>query len=108
MNLASTARRPALRLVASNLKPAGFADDAPEWRRVAAAVLACTRELGRHLLQQRWGRAEEALEERRELLTHLKCLDLDAEGRRCLRSLEQAALESNRAVETMASNRRRA
>ena len=107
MSLATTARRPALRLVASNLKPAGFADDAPEWRRVAAAVIACTRELGRHLLQHRWGRAEEALDERRELLAHLKCLDLDAEGRRCLRSLELAAHESDRAVAAMVSTPRR-
>lgn len=98
MNLSSTARRPALRLVASNLRPAGFVDNAPEWRRVAAAVMTCTRELGRHLLQQRWGRAEEAMDERRELLDLLRRMHLDADGRRCLVSLEEAANESERAV----------
>src|SRR5262245_61902092 len=94
MNLSTTSRRPALRLVASNLRPAGFADGAPEWRRVAAAVLACTRELGRHLMQRRFGRAEEAMEERRELLLMLRRMRLDADGRRCLLSLEQATRES--------------
>lgn len=105
MNLSATARRPALRLVATNLKPAGFVDGAPEWRRVAAAVLACTRELGRHLMKQRWGRVEEALEERRELLMHLKRMRLDADGRRCLLSLEQAAHESDLAVAAMTAAR---
>jgi hypothetical protein len=96
-----SARRPALRLIASNLRPTGSAERAPEWRRVAAAVLACTRELGRHLMQQRWGRVEEALGERRELLDLLKRMHLDADGRRCLLSLEQAAAESERAVREM-------
>lgn len=105
MNLSTTARRPALRLVASNLRPAGFIEGAPEWRRVAAAILACTRELGRHLMQQRWGRAEEAMEERRELLDLLKRMHLDADGRRCLLSLQQAARESELAVETMSRPR---
>jgi hypothetical protein len=105
MNLSTTARRPALRLVASNLRPAGFVDGAPDWRRVAAAVLACTRELGRHLMKQRWGRVEEALEERRELLVHLHGLRLDAEGRRCLLSLEQAAHESDVAVAAITAAR---
>lgn len=98
MSLSATSRRPALRLVASNLRPAGFADGAPEWRRVAAAVLACTRELGRHLMQQRWGRVDEAVEERRELLEVLRRMRLDADGRRCLISLEGAARESELAV----------
>lgn len=98
MNISATSRRPALRLVASNLRPAGFADDAPEWRRVAAAVLGCTRELGRHLMQQRWSRVDETLGERRELLEVLKRMRLDAEGRRCLISLEGAARESELAV----------
>ncbi len=98
MNLSTTVRRPALRLVASNLRPAGFGDGAPEWRRVAAAVLACTRELGRHLMQQRWGRVDEAIAERRELLEVLRHMHLDADGRRCLISLEGAARESELAV----------
>jgi hypothetical protein len=98
MNQAATSRRPALRLVASNLRPAGFVDGAPEWRRVAAAVLACTRELGRHLMQQRWGRADEAIAERRELIDVLRHMHLDADGRRCLISLQGAARESELAV----------
>jgi hypothetical protein len=98
MNLTVTSRRPALRLVASNLRPAGFVDGAPEWRRVAAAVLACTRELGRHLMQQRWSRADEAMAERRELIGVLRHMHLDADGRRCLISLEDAARESELAV----------
>ncbi len=102
MDLSSTARRPALRLIASNLRPVGFPDGAPEWRRVAAAVLACTRELGRHLMQQRWSRVEEALGERRELLSLLKRTRLDADGRRCLLSLEQASAESEAAIRAMA------
>lgn len=98
VNLTATSRRPALRLVASNLRPAGFADGAPEWRRVAAAVLTCTRELGRHLMQQRWSRADEAIAERRELIDVLRHMHLDADGRRCLISLEGAARESELAV----------
>jgi hypothetical protein len=101
MDLLASSRRPALRLVASSFRPAGFADGAPEWRRVAAAVLACTRELGRHLMQQRWGRADEAMEERRELLSFMKQMQLDAEGRHCFKSLEQATGESERAVAAM-------
>jgi hypothetical protein len=98
MSLSATSRRPALRLVASNLRPAGFVDAAPEWRRVAAAVLTCTRELGRHLMQHRWGRVDESLTERRELLRLLRGMRLDADGRRCLLSLEQATQESEMAV----------
>jgi hypothetical protein len=105
MNLSTTSRRPALRLVASNLLPAGFADGAPEWRRVAAAVLACTRELGRHLMQQRWSRADEALAERRELIDVLRHMRLDADGRRCLISLEGAARESELAIAAMTARR---
>ena len=105
MNLARTAQRPALRLVASNLQPAGFADNAPEWRRVAAAVVATTRELGRHLMTQRWARVNEAIEERHELLNLLRRMPLDADGRRCLRSLEQAAHESDLAIAAMSVSR---
>ena len=101
MDLATTARRPALRLIAGGLRPAGFADVAPQWRRVAAAVLACTREVGRHLMQRRWSRVDEALEERRELLMLLKRMPLDGDGHRCLLSLEQAAYESDLAIAAM-------
>jgi hypothetical protein len=105
MDLATTVRRPALRLVASNLRPAGFVDGAPEWRRVAAAVLACTRELGRHLMQQRWSRVGEAMAERRELLEVLDRMRLDADGRRCLISLRDAARESELAVAAITRRR---
>ena len=81
-------------------------DAAPEWRRVAPAVLGCTRELGRHLMQQRWGRVDEAMEERRELLLLMKRMHLDADGRRCLLSLEQAAHESELAVAAMINRHR--
>lgn len=101
MNLSATSRRPALRLVSSNLGPVRFGEGSPEWRRVAAGVLACTRELARHLMQQRWGRVEEALNERRELLTLMKGMYLDADGRRCLLSLQQATHESERAIGSM-------
>jgi hypothetical protein len=106
MDLSATSRRQSLRLVSSSLRPAGVAEAAPEWRRVAAAVLGCTRELGRHLMQQRWGRVDEALEERRELLMLMKRMYLDADGRRCLLSLEQAAHESELAVAAMINQRR--
>jgi len=108
MDISSTARRPALRLVTSSLRPTGTSEGAPEWRRVAAAVLACTRELGRHLMQQRWGRVNEAMEERRELLVLMKRMYLDADGRRCLLSLEQAAHESEIAIDTMTADLRAA
>ncbi|HVQ13065.1 MAG TPA: hypothetical protein VMS40_05720 [Vicinamibacterales bacterium] len=101
MDLSASSRRPALRLVASTLRPLGFAEGAPEWRRVAAAVLACTRELGRHLMEQRWSRVDEAMEERRELLMLMKRMYLDADGRRCLLSLEQATHESELAIAAM-------
>jgi hypothetical protein len=101
MDLSATSRRPVLRLVACSLQPMGNAASAPEWRRVAAAVVGCTRELGRHLMQQRWGRVEEAMDERRELLILMKRMQLDADGRRCLLSLEQAAHESDIAVAQM-------
>jgi len=108
VDISSSARRPALRLVASSLHPAGFTQSAPEWRRVAAAVLACTRELGRHLMQQRWGRVDEAMEERRELLMLMKRMHLDADGRRCLLALEQATHESELAVDAITTGHRRA
>jgi hypothetical protein len=107
MDLSATSRRPALRLVACSLQPMGNAPSAPEWRRVAAAVVGCTRELGRHLMQQRWGRVEEAMDERRELLILMKRMQLDADGRCCLLSLEQAAHESDIAVAQMSGAKKR-
>jgi hypothetical protein len=106
MDLSATLPRQSLRLVSSTLRPAGFSESAPEWRRVAAAVLGCTRELGRHLMQQRWGRVDEAMEERRELLVLMKRMYLDADGRRCLLSLEQAAHESELAIAAMINRAR--
>ena len=94
----AAAGRPQLRLVRGTAKAV---DADPAWQRVAAAVLACTHELLRHLLEQRWVRVDEALRERRELLDGMARLPLDADGRRCLRSLRQAALESEQAVLAM-------
>jgi hypothetical protein len=71
---------------------------APDWRRIAGAVLSCTHELNRHLLDQRWVRVDEVLRERRELLAGLARLALDAEARVCVRALEQAAMESEAAI----------
>jgi hypothetical protein len=95
--------RPQLRLVQGSARPVGTA---ASWQRVAAAVLACTHELGRHLLEQRWVRVDEALRERRELLEGMARMALDADGRRCLLSLEQAALESERAILAMMGSAR--
>ena len=101
MDLSATSRRRSLRLVSSTLTPGALPGSTPEWRRVAAAVLSCTRELGRHLMQQRWSLVEEAMSERRELLMLMKRMYLDADGRRCLLSLEQATHESELAVAQM-------
>jgi hypothetical protein len=105
MDLSATSRRSGLRLVASSLKPVESPGAAPEWRRVAAAIVSCTRELGRHLMQQRWSRVEEAMDERRELLTLMKRMMLDVDGRRCLVSLEQATHESEMTVASMCGRR---
>ena len=72
-----------------------------DWRRVASAVLAFTQELTQHLLEQRWGKVDEALRERRELLAWFARLPLDAEGRLALRSLREAAEESEVAIAGM-------
>jgi hypothetical protein len=101
MDLSATSRRPSLRLVASSLQPVRSTDATPEWRRVAAAVQSCTRELSRHLMQRRWGRVEEAMDERRELLTLMQRMYLDADGRRCLSAMEQAAHESELTIAAM-------
>ena len=90
--------RPQLRLVRGSFNPVIAAD----WQRVASAVLACTHELARHLLDQRWVRVDEVMRERRELIDGMSCMPLDADGRRCLLSLRQAADESERAIKAMA------
>jgi hypothetical protein len=93
--------RPQLRLVQGSFKPLS----APtEWQKVASAVLACTHELSRHLLEQRWVRVDETIRERRELLANMALMTLDAEGRRCLLSLDQAASESEFAIAAMMQN----
>lgn len=97
--------KPQLRLIqGSGRAVAGQAG----WQRVAAAILACTHELARHLLEQRWVRVDESLRERRELLEGMARMPLDADGRRCLISLEQAALESERAILSMMGSARAA
>jgi len=93
--------RPHLRLVSSTLQPVKRMRIVEDWRRVAAAVVACTNDLGRELREQRWGNVDEALRERRELLTMLSRMMLDVDGRRCLVSLEQAVDESERAIAAM-------
>jgi hypothetical protein len=86
--------RPQLRLVQGSFRPVISPAD---WQRVASAVIACTHEL----LAQRWVRVDEALRERRELLAGMARMLLDADGRRCLLSLEQAASESEQAIASM-------
>ena len=92
--------RPKLTVVRGTSRPVPR-DHASDWRRLAAAVIACTQELTEHLKHRRWGRVEEALSERRELLEWYARLPLDAEGRRGLRALAQAAAESDEAVAAM-------
>ena len=91
--------RPQLRLVRGSFQPLV---SPANWQRVASAVLACTHELARHLLDQRWVRVDEVMRERRELIDGMSSMPLDADGRRCLLSLQQAADESERAVRAMA------
>jgi hypothetical protein len=95
--------RPQLRLVQGSFRPSQVP---AEWQRVAQAILACTHELARHLLDQRWVRVDEALNERRELLDGMARMPLDADGRRCLLSLQQAAAESTLAINSMMGNSR--
>ena len=92
--------RPRLTLIHGTARPVPR-DDASDWRRLATAVLASTQELTQHLMHRRWGRIDEALCERRELLEWFARLPLDAEGRRSLRMLAQAAAESDAAVARM-------
>jgi hypothetical protein len=102
----SRSHRPQLRLVQSSLRPLGALDPRAEWRRVAAAILAITWEVSRHLRDQRFSRVNEDLDERREMLGLMRAMPLDAEGRACLRSLEAAALESERGIAAMTAKSR--
>lgn len=92
--------RPRLTVVRGTRAPVAQ-DPAADWRRLAQAVIACTHELGEYLVEQRWGRVHEVMDERRELLTFMQRMDLDTEGRRCLVSLEQAIAESESAISAM-------
>ena len=92
--------RPQLRLVRGAFRPVANPSD---WQRVAQAVLACTQELTRHLLDQRWVRVDEVMRERRELLFGMEGMTLDIEGRRCLLALTQATEESEAAIAAMAA-----
>ena len=101
MSLAARANcrgRPQLRLVRGGFRPVA---DPAAWQRVAQAVVACTRELTRHLLEQRWVRVDEVMRERRELLFGMEGMTLDMEGRRCLSALTQATEESEAAITVM-------
>ena len=92
--------RPRLTVVRGTRAPVAR-DATSDWRRVASAVLTCTHELTGYMLEQRWGRVQEAMSERRELLEWLARLPLDTEGRRCLLALTQAAEEAEAAITTM-------
>ncbi|HEU5133844.1 MAG TPA: hypothetical protein VFU13_01750 [Steroidobacteraceae bacterium] len=92
-----------LRLVYSSLAPVAPCRPASDWPRVAAAIVASTWDVSRYMREQRWGRVSEELEERRELLGLMRSMQLDANGRSCLRALDEAALESERAIASMMS-----
>jgi hypothetical protein len=92
---------PHLRLVRSSLQPVAHAASDVGWRRIASAILASTWDVTRYLREQRWGMVHEELGERRELLGHMRSMQLDANGRACYRSLDEAALESERAITAM-------
>ena len=99
---ASHARHPPhLRLVRSSLQPVAPAQADVGWRRIAEAILASTWDATRYMREQRWGRVHEELSERRELLGLMRSMQLDANGRACYRSLDEAALESERAIAAM-------
>lgn len=95
---ATSRGRAQLRLVRGAFRPLG---SPAEWQRVAQAVLACTHELARHLLEQRWVRVDEVVRERRELLAGMADMALDADGHRCFVALRDAADESERAIKGM-------
>jgi hypothetical protein len=96
-----TRHHPHLRLVRSSLQPVAHVPSDAAWRRVAEAILASTWDVTRYLREQRWGRVHEELSERRELLGLMRAMELDATGRACYRSLDEAALESERAISAM-------
>ena len=99
---ASQARHPPhLRLVRSSLQPVSPVEPDAGWRRVAAAILTSTWNVSRFLHEQRWGRVHEEISDRRELIGFMRSLQLDANGRAALRALDQAALESERAIAAM-------
>jgi hypothetical protein len=98
--------RPHLRLVSSKLAPVAPAASDCGWRRVASAIVASTWDATRHMREQRWGRVNEELNERRELLGLMRAMQLDANGRSALRSLDEAALESERAIASMMGKNR--
>jgi hypothetical protein len=94
-------RHPHLRLVRSSLSPMAPPETDAGWRRVATAILTSTWNVSRYLREQRWGRVHEEISERRELLGFMRAMQLDANGRAALRALDQAALESERAIAAM-------
>jgi hypothetical protein len=96
-----TRHHPHLRLVRSSLAPVAPAEPDCGWRRVAEAILASTWDVMRFLREQRWGRVHEEMSERRELLGLMRSMQLDANGRACFRSLDEAAVESERAIAAM-------
>jgi hypothetical protein len=96
-----TRQPPHLRLVSSSLQPVSPAEPDAGWRRVATAILTSTWNVSRYLREQRWGRVHEEISDRRELIGFMRSLQLDANGRAALRALDQAALESERAIAAM-------
>jgi len=94
-------RHPHLRLVRSSLSPKAPPETDAGWRRVATAILTSTWNVSRYLHEQRWGRVHEEISERRELLGFMRAMHLDANGRAALRALDEAALESERAIAAM-------
>ena len=95
-----------LRLVASSLAPVAPPEADTGWRRVAVAILASTWNVSKYLREQRWGRVQEEISERRELLGYMRAMNLDAIGRSALRALDEAAIESERAIATMLGEKR--
>jgi hypothetical protein len=99
--LPAQGRHPHLRLVRSSLSPVAPPEADTGWRRVATAIVTSTWNVSRYLREQRWGRVHEEISERRELLGFMRALQLDANGRAALRALDEAALESERAIAAM-------
>ena len=102
----ATGNRPHLRLVSSTLHPVAPAGADSGWRRVADSILASTWDVMRYLREQRWGRVHEEMSERRELLGLMRSMQLDVNGRSAFRSLDEAALESERAIAAMMGGNR--